>query len=131
MDALKVPVAEVFENWGKEIQPIVGKGNYSMEPSETIASGKKTYARLLLIGAPRVNGDLEGDECGIRVAFQVDSFASGSKALTKVYEIDDASHKAMVNMGFQRTYGPELQKNADNSIKRLLSRYNRLYCGEL
>ena len=29
MDALKVPVAEVFENWGKEIQPIVGKGNYS------------------------------------------------------------------------------------------------------
>ena len=26
MDALKVPVAEVFENWGKEIQPIVGKG---------------------------------------------------------------------------------------------------------
>ena len=37
MDALKVPVAEVFENWGKEIQPIVGKGNYSMEPSEIVS----------------------------------------------------------------------------------------------
>lgn len=57
-----------------------------MEPSETIASGKKSYARLLLMGAPRVNGDLEGDECGIRVAFQVDSFASGNKALIWVEE---------------------------------------------
>lgn len=48
-----------------------------------------------------------------------------------MYQIDDASHKAMVSMGFQRTYGPEQQQNADNSIKRVISRYSRVYTGEL
>lgn len=37
----------------------------------------------------------------------------------------------MIGMGFRRTYGPELMGNADDSIKRLVSRYTRIYTGQL
>lgn len=63
-------------------------------------------------------------------SFQVDSFA-GFKSLSIVYDIDNASHEAMVSMGFRRTYGPEEQSNIDNSIKRIVSRYSRVYTGTL
>lgn len=130
-ETVKNPVVDVFQRWGKEVEPVVGKGNYSMERSQTIASGKKTYARLFMMGNPTSRSDLEGDECATIPAFQVDCFASGTKALSKLYEIDDVSHKAMVEMGFRRTYGPELTGNVDDSIKRVVSRYNRVYTGTL
>lgn len=130
-ETVKNPVVDVFQRWGKAIESIVGKGNYSMEKSQTIASGKKTYARLFMMGNPMSRSNLEGDECATIPAFQVDCFASGTKALSKVYGIDDASHKAMVGMGFRRIYGPELMGNADDSIKRVISRYNRVYTGTL
>ena len=45
-DTINNPVSEVFSRWSKDIQPAVGKGNFSMEKSQTIASGKTKYARL-------------------------------------------------------------------------------------
>ena len=72
-----------------------------------------------------------GDECATTPSFQSESYATGSKASSKAYEIDDASHKAMVGMGFRRIYGPVRQNNADNSIKRVVSRYSRIYTGTL
>ena len=130
-DVVKNPVSDVFERWSKEIEPVVGKGNFSMDNSQTIASTKKAYAKLLMLGNPTSRSDLEGDECATIPSFQSESYASGTKALSKVYEIDNVSHKAMTDMGFRRTYGPVLQNNADNSIKRVVSRYSRIYTGTL
>lgn len=130
-DVVKNPVNEVFKRWGNAIEPVVGKGNFSMDNSQTIASTKKTYAKLLMLGNPTSRGDLEGDECATIPSFQSESYASGTKALSKVYEIDNVSHKAMTDMGFRRAYGPVLQSNADNSIKRVVSRYSRIYTGTL
>lgn len=86
---------------------VTGADNYSMDGSETNASGKKAYAQLYMLGNPITRGDLEGDECATMPSFQVNCFTSGSKALTRLYELDKISHKAMVSMGFRRTYGPE------------------------
>lgn len=130
-DVVKNPVSDVFEQWSKAIEPVVGKGNFSMDNSQTIASTKKAYAKLLMLGNPTSRSDLEGDECATIPSFQSESYASGTKALSKVYEIDNVSHKAMVGMGFRRIYGPEIQNNADNSIKRVISRYSRIYTGTL
>ena len=129
--AVDNPVSKVYEKWGAEIQKVVGKGNYSMSQSGTLASGKTKYARIFLMGNPGTAWDLEGNESATTPSFQVDSFASGTKALSIVYDIDTASHKAMTDMGFRRSYGPELLENADSTIKRVVSRYSRIYTGQL
>lgn len=125
------PVSKVYARWQEEIVKIVGKGNFSMSQSGTLASNKTKYARIFMMGNQGNAWDLEGDECSTIPAFQVDSFAKGTKALSEVYAIDDVSHKAMVSMGFRRTYGPELIENADSTIKRVVSRYSRVYTGQL
>ena len=130
-DVVKNPVSDVFERWKATIEPVVGKGSFSNDESQTVASNKRVYARLFLLGNPTSRGNLEGDECATTPSFQSESYATGSKASSKVYEIDDASHKAMVGMGFRRIYGPVRQNNADNSIKRVVSRYSRIYTGTL
>lgn len=131
MTTVDNPVSKVYARWQEQIVKIVGKGNYSMSKSGTLASNKTKYARIFMMGNPTRDGDLEGDECSTIPAFQVDSFAKGTKALSEVYDIDDVSHKAMIGMGFRRTYGPELLENADSSIKRVVSRYSRVYTGQL
>lgn len=125
------PVSKVYSIWSAEIEKKVGRGNFSMSQSGTLASNKTKYARIFMMGNPGNAWDLEGDECATMPSFQVDSFAKGTKALSEVYVIDDVSHKAMVGMGFRRSYGPELIENADSSIKRLVSRYSRVYTGQL
>lgn len=130
-DVVKSPVSDVFERWKATIEPVVGRGNFSMDESQTIASGKKVFARLFMLGNPMTKSNLAGDECATTPSFQSESYAVGSKASSKAYEIDDASHKAMVGMGFRRIYGPVRQNNADNSIKRVVSRYSRIYTGTL
>lgn len=130
-DIVLNPVCDVFEQWSEGVRPIVGDGNYSMDGSQTIAPTKKLYARLMMIDNPTTNSDLEGDECATTPTFQVDVFASGSKSSSKVYEIDNASHRSMVSMGFKRVYGPSWQNNIDNNIKRMVSRYSRVYTGKL
>lgn len=125
------PVSKVYDRWQEEIIKIVGKGNFSMSQSGTLASNKTKYARIFMMGNPGNAWDLEGDECASMPSFQVDSFAKGTKALSEVYAIDDVSHKAMVSMGFRRSYGPELLENSDSTIKRVVSRYSRVYTGQL
>lgn len=130
-DAVKNPVSDVFERWSAEIQKVVGAGNYSMEDSGTLASGKTKYATLVMLGNPTNTGTLEGDESSTLPSFQVDSFARGTKGLSIAYDIDDVSHKAMKDMGFERIYGPTQTKNGDSTIKRVVSRYSRVYTGQL
>ncbi len=125
------PVSKVYNIWSMEIEKKVGKGNFSMSQSGTLASDKTKYARIFMLGNPGNAWDLEGDECATMPSFQVDSFAKGTKALSEVYDIDDVSHKCMISLGFRRNYGPELIENADSNIKRLVSRYNRIYTGQL
>lgn len=130
-DVVKNPVSDVFERWSQAIEPVVGKGSYSMEKSVTIASTKKKYARLFLMGNPTQSTSLEGHECATTLSFQAESYASGTKDLSKTYEIDGVSHEAMVSMGFRRTYGPEEVENSEKSFKRIISRYSRVYTGQL
>lgn len=130
-DTVKNPVSSIFERWSAEIEKVVGKGNFSMERSGTLASNKTKYARIFLMGNPGTAWDLSGNESATIPSFQVDSFAKGTKALSTVYEIDDASHKVLTASGFRRTYGPELVENADSTIKRVVSRYSRVYTGYL
>lgn len=130
-DTIESPVLEVFSRWRAAISKITGGDNCSMDRSETNASGKKAYAQLYMLGNSITKGDLEGDECATMPSFQVNCFTSGSKALTRLYELDKLSHKAMVNMGFRRTYGPEPMFFGDSGIKKLVSRYSRIYTGKL
>lgn len=129
LDTVKPLVWEVFSIWGTAIEPVVGKGNYSMENSSIIV--RTPYATLFQMSNPGAVWDLEGDECATTPSYQVDCFASGQKALTKAYEIDEESHKAMTSMGFRRTYGPTVMSNIDSRIKRVTSRYIRLYTGQI
>ena len=126
---IKNPVSDVFERWKTAMEKKIGVGNCSMDSSSLIA--KAPYARLLLMSNTGYRWDLSGNENATTLSFQVESFANGQKALTKVYDIDDTSHKAMTDMGFRRIYGPEVIENADNSIKRVVSRYSRVYTGYL
>ena len=128
-ETIKNPVSDVFEHWKTAMEAKIGVGNCSMDSSSLIA--KAPYARLQLMSNPGYRWDLEGNENATTLSFQAESFADGQKALTKVYDIDDVSHKAMASMGFRRTYGPELIENADKSIKRVVSRYSRVYTGFL
>lgn len=123
------PISRVFAQWSEAVKPEVGTGHYSMD--ESLTDVKAPYARLLLMGMPFTNGDLEGNEASVDLTMQVDSFASGNKSLSKVYAIDAASHQTMRDMGFRRIYGPELMRNADDSIKRVVSRYTMIYTGYL
>ena len=130
-DTVKNPVSDVYKRWSAEVKKVVGDGNYSFERSQTLAANKKMYAQMFIMGNPGTRWDIEGDEVATIPSFQIDCFATGTKSVEKVYQIDDASHRAMVSMGFQRTYGPEQQDNTDNSIKRVVSRYSRIYTGNL
>lgn len=122
------PFDYVFKKWGETMVNVVGEGNYSMDKSSQIA--KTPYARMFMMGNPGMGFDLEGDELSTSLSFQVESFESGNKSTTKAYRIDDESHKLMTSLGFRRTYGPELIDNADSKIKRVVSRYNRIYTGK-
>ncbi len=127
MDTVKNPSPDVFERWSEAIEPLVGQGNYAMDMTSKIA--KAPYARIFMMGNPGTAWDLEGDECATSASFQVESFASGKRPLSSVYKIDDASHKVMTEMGFRRTYGPELINNDDPLIRRVISRYQRIFTG--
>ena len=124
-------VSEVISRWSKDIQPTVGKGNFFFFFFQTIASGKTKYVRLFMMGNPTQSTSLEGHECATVLSFQTESYASGTKALSTAYEIDSKSHQAMVSMGFRRTYGPEEVANSEKSFKRIISRYSRIYTGQL
>lgn len=125
-DVIENPFSKVFERWGESMEKIVGD-NYSQEKSSTIA--KAPYARMFLMGNPGMRWDLEGNECSTTLAVQCESFADGTKAIQKAYSIDTASHKAMTDMGFRRSFGPELVDNAEAKIKRVISRYTMAYTG--
>lgn len=127
MDTVQNPIETIYSTWKAAVEPKVGKNQTSMNASQTIA--KTPYAAMKMMGAPTAKSDLEGNECAIRPAIQIDIYTSGTKALSKAYDIDGASHGAMVGMRFARAYGPELQENADSKITRLTSRYSRILGG--
>lgn len=129
MDVVKNPASDVFAYWQTKVRPIVGD-NFAMDLSSQIV--KVPYARIFMMGSYGRTHDLEGNEVATNMSFQVESFAGGKRSLTDVYRIDSASHQAMVDMGFMRTYGPELiNNNNDPLTRRVVSRYTRIYTGYL
>ena len=115
----------VYARWGESISQTAVKDNYSMENSTTVA--KLPAATLYFQGLPTSASDLEGNESAVTPTVQVDIYTKGQRALTEAYSIDELSHSALVGMRFRRSYGPELIQSTDPSIKRLTSRYTRLF----
>ena len=115
----------VFARWGEAISQTAVKDNYSMENSTVVNS--LPYATLFFNGIPGNTWDLEGDELAVIPTLQVDIYTKGQRALTEAYSIDELSHSSLVGMRFRRSYGPELIQSTDPSIKRLTSRYTRLF----
>ena len=125
------PLDKVFARWSAAIEPVVGKGNYSMSSSRTVFNSDK-YPRIFMMGNPTRSTDLTGNETSSLLSFQVDSFAkAGNGGAKNAYDIDAASHRVMLNLGFRRSYGPEEIENIDDNVIRVTSRYNRIYTGQL
>lgn len=129
MIAIDNPSLEVVERWQESVETVTGKGNSSYGVSSTQANEKERYARLFQLGMPTYRKDLEGNEVAVSASYQVDCFST--IGLNDLYETDKVSHQAMVDMGFERTFGPELIDNIQTNIKRLTSRYRLLYSGFL
>ena len=115
----------VFTRWGEAISKTAVKDNYSMENSTTVA--QIPAATLFFNGIPGNTWDLEGDESTVIPTLQVDIYTKGQRALTQAYEIDAVSHETLTRMGFRRVTGAELIQSTDPSIKRLISRYTRVW----
>ena len=122
---LTVPqiIEQVFEKWGVAVSEKVGDG-YSMENSTTVTD--LPYATMFFQGLPTGGADLQGEEAAVSPTLQVDIYTNGQRALSEAYNIDELSHSSLLEMGFRRSYGPELIQSTDPSIKRLVSRYTRL-----
>lgn len=116
-------IETTYAKWSEKIKEKVGN-NYSMEDSGTIS--KFPYCSLFFLGVPGDTYTLEGEEGTVIPTLQVDIYTNGQRALTKAYEIDNVSHETLVRLGYRRTAGPELDMNTDPSIKRLISRYQRI-----
>ena len=115
----------IYAAWGKAISKTAVKDNYSMENSTVVA--QIPAATLYFTGLPTTDSDLEGNEASVTPTVQVDIYTKGQRALSQAYEIDNVSHETLVrSFGFIRSYGPELIQSTDPSIKRLVSRYQRI-----
>ena len=124
MLTIKTIIENTYSKWGEAVSAEVGD-NYSMENSSVINS--LPYASLYFLGLPGNSYDLEGDEGTVIPTLQVDIYTNGQRALTKAYEIDEISHSTLIGMGYRRIYGCELIQSTDPSIKRLISRYARVW----
>lgn len=118
-------IDNVFANWGEAISKTSVKNNYSMENSTVVA--ELPAATLYFQGIPTTDSDLEGNEASVTPTVQVDIYTKGQRALSQAYQIDEVSHSVLNGVyGFRRSYGPELIQSTDPSIKRLVSRYQRI-----
>ena len=125
MTALEL-INNIFAKWSEAIKQTPVKDNYSMENSTVVA--ELPAATLYFQGMPTSDSDLIGAEASITPTVQVDVYTKGQRALTQAYEIDEVSHSVLNGVyGFRRSYGPELIQSTDPSIKRLTSRYTRLF----
>lgn len=119
-------INNIFAKWGDAISDTSVKTNYSMENSTVVA--ELPAATLYFQGLPTSDSDLMGTEATVTPTIQVDIYTKGQKALTQAYEIDAVSHSILNGVyGMRRSYGPELIQSTDPSIKRLTSRYTRLF----
>ena len=125
MTALEL-INNIFAKWSESISQTAVKNNYSMENSTVVA--ELPAATLFFQGLPTSDSDLMGTEASITTTVQVDVYTKGQRALTQAYEIDEVSHGVLNGVyGMRRSYGPELIQSTDPSIKRLTSRYTRLF----
>lgn len=124
MLTVKSIIENTYAKWSETISKKVGN-NYSMDDSSTVS--KFPYGSLYFLGLPTDTATLEGDEGTVLATLQVSVYTTGQRALTQAYEIDEVSHETLVRMGYRRNYGPELGQSTDPSIKRLISRYARVW----
>lgn len=127
MEVIQNPIIDIYDRLTKAVEPICGE-NTSMSVTEQVSTFPFYFVKLL--GNPTLRTDLEGNETYSSPSVQCESFANGIGALNKAFSIDALSHREMINMGFRRTYGPVEEENSQRSIKRVISRYERLLGNE-
>lgn len=121
------PFERIFAIWKKAMEVEVGK-NLSSDPNVSVA--KFPYATLTYLGAQHNMGTTDGSEVAVTVSVQTDCYTSGTMSQSKVWALDDVSHKAMAGMGFRRS-SQTLTSTDSSSIKRVTCRYSRVYTGQL
>lgn len=126
-EIVNIPIEEIYDRWAEAVSSEVGE-NYTIDDIDDIS--KVPYAKLTLLGNPSASNDLDGNEDAVFLSFQIEVFTAGQNSLSKLYKIDSESHKAMLDMGFTRTYGPKVVKNIDTRVKRGVSRYSRILARE-
>ena len=76
---------------------------------------------------PSVYEDLSGIENAVEPMIEIQSYTKGTTAYNDGKKIHNLSDKAMRDMGFRRTFGPQQVTNlSDTSITRVISRYTRI-----
>lgn len=129
---VKNPLEDVAGLLKQAVAPeYIKEENFYVDENDIIAF--LPAVRLLYLGGPQSDGDLEGDECATLISFQVESYATGPNKLTaqkSAWELDAACHQLMVDLGFRRSYN-NLVSTPDSNVKRVVSRYSRIYTGQL
>lgn len=123
LDVVENPIIDVFDRLATAVEPIVGE-NCSMSVTEQVSDFP--YFSVSILGNPTMKTDLEGNETHTTLSIQCESYVDGVGALIKAFKLDALAHKEMINMGFRRNYGPSVISNSQTSIKRVVSRYQRL-----
>lgn len=131
-NVVKNPLEDVAGLLKQAVAPeYIKEENFYVDENDIIAGFNAV--RLLYLGGPMSDSDLEGDECATMISFQVESYATGPNKLTaqkSAWELDGVCHQLMIDLGFRRSY-QGLVSTPDSNVKRVVSRYSRIYTGEL
>lgn len=129
---IKNPLEEVSGLLMAAVAPeYIREENFYVDVNDIVAGFPAV--KLLYMGGTLIRSDLQNDECGINITFQVESYATGANKLTaqeQAWELDAVCHQAMQDMGFRRGYH-NMVPTRDSNVRRVVSRYSRLYTGEL
>ena len=127
--AIKNPAIEVSDILKNELKSYIGD-NFYVDINDTIALFPAV--RVLYLGGVLTDGTLEGSESAMNISLQTESFATGQgvEAQKKVWELDDIVHQILVNLCFRRSYN-SLVETTNSNVKRVVSRYSRIYTGQL
>lgn len=132
VNVVKNPLEDVSGLLKQAVAPEhIKEENFYVDENDIIAGFPAV--RLLYLGGPLYDGDIEGDECATTISFQVESYATGPNKLVaqkSAWDLDAVCHGLMTDLGFRRSYQNLVSTN-DSNVKRVVSRYSRIYTGEL
>lgn len=82
---------------------------------------KFPYANLRLVGRPKKDGDLEGNEASVTITVETEAHINTDKYLT-LYNIDQASADFFAQLGFSRVGDSQILRVSD-TVTKIQSRF--------